>query len=1254
MKRILSLVLVLALVLGSVPVAFAAEQTAGEKLKEAGFVAGYSDGTLGESDELTRAAMMVLMAEMKGVKEEAKTFGIPAEFSDVNENDWFAPYVWYAYYQGWTTGYGDGTFGPNDAVDSKMAATFMLKALDYGVEDYANVEAEAAAVGVEVEASAAMTRGEGFEAMWATVNLPRKGEEVALGVELDKLEAPAEEVAELEATIDTVAAVGNAVLDVVFEDDVDAAAAADAANYTVTVKGGTTELEVKEVVVFDTDRVLVYTEAAKAGTAYTLTVGESAKNFTGLEKSSDEAEIKTVKGTDTGIVEVEFKADVDKATAEDIANYSIDRIGTVVAAELKDDLNTVSLTVEGFEKVQGAKLTVENVLSIDGEVMDKTTKTFYAKFDKDAPELNNVTKKTNTTFEISFTDDHGVDEATAEDVANYEVEGLEIVKVEAKKTTGSDYFDYVKVTTESQEKGEKYEVKVLYMVDGSTAKNATDEALEGDFRGVAVDEQEPGIVDTTVTALSLELFQIEFDEEVDPATVTDLANYEVQKDEFDILDIQFKDNDTDEKIIEITTSELDTNETYRIYVNNIADIYGNAMEDAETVKLSTSNLLTDEATYIAGLTVVDSETLEVEFGHVVTEDTATDPTNYTVDGDAALSVELKANETKIYTVKFNELEGNETFELLVNGVETYAGYAMEDAAFSFIVTADDVDETRPTVDSIDNEQDGMILVAFDEEVEEATATLTVSRGTEADSDTLVDVTFTLPFAAQTGDDDEVLAFDATKAVLVTAGASGLTVGNTYNLEVLKRDKFYITAINNVTDLAGNTPDYDSEDELFWTSSAEKVEFKEAEYEDVAQIDVKTIEVEYDIDLKVAPNTTVDVKDADGNTVATFDVDVDGSVVTLDNPTTIPEDGEDLEFDLNGKVTDLLGRAVKSETIELDGWDADDDAKPEILDVVAVDERTIEVYYDETIDSPGTYTIYEEDGKTTVTNKFFRVDVDSDDDSLVVLVLDTELNNDDFYVLKQDTKAKDLSGNSAEEVKEGIEFLGSSIRKVDNVIDGVVFVNAKTIQIKDDVKLPSGTYVVESNGTAIITVTYNEVTKIGTAAGTVAASATSISSKVLEIEITNDIDAMHDGEGQTYTVDITPTAATADADLVANPTVNKYETTSFEEEFEGIAEKLDITAFSGAVTTLTVTDLDVDADDHIVTVYDGSTVIAKFVNSATDADKNGVADENEDGDTTFHFNKIDDTVITIPSTTFSGNAAVVVTDVNSGLVLKVAQ
>jgi hypothetical protein len=83
-----------------------------------------------------------------------------------------------------------------------MAATFMLKALDYEVADYNASVVQAAGVGIEIAAATEMTRAQGFQAMWSTVNLPKSGSTVALGVERGKNDAPNVgdlEVAEIKA-----------------------------------------------------------------------------------------------------------------------------------------------------------------------------------------------------------------------------------------------------------------------------------------------------------------------------------------------------------------------------------------------------------------------------------------------------------------------------------------------------------------------------------------------------------------------------------------------------------------------------------------------------------------------------------------------------------------------------------------------------------------------------------------------------------------------------------------------------------------------------------------------------------------------------------------------------------------------------------------------------------------------------------------------------------------------------------------------
>ncbi len=89
-----------------------------------------------DTDTLDRQMFMVMIARMNGRKNHAYSFGIPADFSDVKETDWFASYVWYAFYQGWTAGMGDGTFGVDKPVDARMMAVAKLSANDIEVTKY--------------------------------------------------------------------------------------------------------------------------------------------------------------------------------------------------------------------------------------------------------------------------------------------------------------------------------------------------------------------------------------------------------------------------------------------------------------------------------------------------------------------------------------------------------------------------------------------------------------------------------------------------------------------------------------------------------------------------------------------------------------------------------------------------------------------------------------------------------------------------------------------------------------------------------------------------------------------------------------------------------------------------------------------------------------------------------------------------------------------------------------------------------------
>ncbi len=136
MKKVLSLVLVLSMILGSFGMAFAATpsdvvgtnyEDAVNVLTELGVVEGYKDGTYKPGNIVTRAEMATLIVKALGLNDYAVG---RSSFTDMNGH-WADPYVAYATSLGVLSGYTDGTFRPNQTVTYDQAITMLVQALGY-------------------------------------------------------------------------------------------------------------------------------------------------------------------------------------------------------------------------------------------------------------------------------------------------------------------------------------------------------------------------------------------------------------------------------------------------------------------------------------------------------------------------------------------------------------------------------------------------------------------------------------------------------------------------------------------------------------------------------------------------------------------------------------------------------------------------------------------------------------------------------------------------------------------------------------------------------------------------------------------------------------------------------------------------------------------------------------------------------------------------------------------------------------------
>lgn len=160
MRKVLSFVLVLSLVLGSFSMAFAAtpkdvvgapSEEAVTVLTDLGVIVGYEDGTFRPENTVTRAEAAIIIIKALGLENSVGTQ--KSSYSDMSGYGWAEGYIAFATQLGILSGYPDGTFKPGQTVSYNEMARILVGALGYTADSLtgtwpANFVNQAAAVGI--------------------------------------------------------------------------------------------------------------------------------------------------------------------------------------------------------------------------------------------------------------------------------------------------------------------------------------------------------------------------------------------------------------------------------------------------------------------------------------------------------------------------------------------------------------------------------------------------------------------------------------------------------------------------------------------------------------------------------------------------------------------------------------------------------------------------------------------------------------------------------------------------------------------------------------------------------------------------------------------------------------------------------------------------------------------------------------------------------------------------------------------------
>lgn len=147
-----------------------------EVLSGLGIVSGGSDGNYYPDQGLTRAQFCKLAVLAEGHGDQVSGSAYRTLFSDVSGSHWAASYINLACEEGLVSGYGNGTFGPDDPVTVGQAVTVVLRLLGYTTdqvgpfwpEDYMALGEQLGLLeGVSLPPDHALTRGEAALMLYA-------------------------------------------------------------------------------------------------------------------------------------------------------------------------------------------------------------------------------------------------------------------------------------------------------------------------------------------------------------------------------------------------------------------------------------------------------------------------------------------------------------------------------------------------------------------------------------------------------------------------------------------------------------------------------------------------------------------------------------------------------------------------------------------------------------------------------------------------------------------------------------------------------------------------------------------------------------------------------------------------------------------------------------------------------------------------------------------------------------------------------
>lgn len=762
MKKTLSLLLVLAMVLSSFGFAFAAEDeiVPAEFLNEKGILKGNASGDLMLEENLKRQDMIIMLSRLLGVEEEAKAYEGETTFTDIAD-PFYVPYIAWAEAEELTEGVGDNKFGFDRAVKENEVAAFLLRALGYTDVAWEDVPAKAVELGLvekDVDLTVDAKREVLAELTYKALGMKMKDSEKTLAEHLE-IEMPVPEVLEVEEVV----ADNLKEIKVVFNKAVDESVL-DTDNYETDAG------EIENIVYVEDENMAI------------LELKNAMKN-----KKDYELVIDGIK--DLAKAEEEFKAyDNEIPVVEDVVALGSHAIKVTMSEPIKNaDLKDFSIdgkSVYGNKDIIGRDVIVKIYKAIETGEHEITVKsledhagfksieskhTFEVVEDKDAPEVVSVEAPSLEKVIVTFSEDVDGDSINLKTVY-YKSSGDKVYPTDKKALAGNKYLFVFE-----GEKGLPLHETTIYVEGVKDFSGNKMTAAEVAVKA-GVDLTRPEIVEHEVSA-DAKVITLKFNK-----------NVNINDAKFTLLDeddnkVYITDTVPDGKYVELTLGKaLALSKEYTLKITGVKDTnkYANYMADT-TLTISASDVGAPTLTLInikdAEADDVKTYTVTLSFNKAMDFATISDPANYLVDVDGSIKpltsldndivvkdTDGKNVEIKIYVEKANgsyaNVLGIAGLQLKATNGKTLKNYGVVKYVEEIVFNAADATAKATAKDTV--------KVTFNDRVVEAPKEAFKVNGVQPKEANVNDKVVTLKF-----ENDEVSAKPVEKVTIDGTKVKGL-------------------------------------------------------------------------------------------------------------------------------------------------------------------------------------------------------------------------------------------------------------------------------------------------------------------------------------------------------------------------------------------------------------------------------------------------------------------------------------------------